>query len=179
MNKVIYFKNDGQRRDYCTGRVYVDLIDYAFEKADFFMLVYVNYYGKGYSKEKKYFRRKLEPYQIKSRTNPSWPGTPETFCPNSTYKVIFYKTNTEAKKVLQEVSCLSDWTSPSLPEDLAFFKGNQCWFYSVGHEKIGAFLHATDEDLDFIESKGLASRERAFVPQDDYYNAYDEALITK
>lgn len=177
MDKIIYFKNDGFRRDYCTGRVYVDLIDYAFEKADFFMLVYVNYYGKGYSKEQKYFKQALKPFQVKSRTNPSWPGTLEKYCPNTTYKIIFYKTCEAAKEILKKVSSLSTWSRPSFPEDLAFFKGNQCWFYSVGHEKMGAFIHTTDEDFDFVEKMGLGSRADALVPIDNYYDAYDEILV--
>lgn len=176
MEKVIYFYNDNQRTDNCIGQVYFDFLDYAFEETDYFMLVYVNYYGKGYSKAMKYFKNALRPYQVKSRSNPCWPGVLSTFCPQTTYKIIFYNNRPEAKKILKQVAKLSDWSSPSYPQDLAFFKGNKCWFYSVGHEKIGAIIRANDKDIDFVESRKLALREMAFVPQDNYFEAYDEVL---
>ena len=176
MEKVIYFNNDDQRLDRCTGQLYFDFLDYAFSKSDYFMLVYVNYYGKGYTKTMKSIKASLAPFKIKSRTNPCWPGTLNTFCPNTTYKVIFYKNTEKAKEILKRVSCLSDWSRPSFPEDLAFFKGNQCWFYSVGHEKIAGIIHATDEDIDFVHSMGLALREDAYVPKSHCFDDYDELL---
>ena len=91
MDKIIYFKNDNQKIDYCSGQIYFDFLDYAFEETNYFMLVYVNYYGKGYSKIMKTFMENLKPFQIKSRSNPSWPGTLGQKCYNTTYKIIFYR----------------------------------------------------------------------------------------
>ena len=176
MEKVIYFKNDDQHKDYCTGKIYQDFLDYAFLKSDYFMLVYINYYGKGYTKHQRYFKKVLDKFKVKSRSNPSWPGTLTAICHNTTYKVIFYKTQLEAKKILEEVNSLSDWSRPGYPEDLAFFKGNQCWFYSVGHEKIAAIIHADKEDIAFLESKGLANTESSFVAQNNYFDSYDENI---
>lgn len=176
MDKVIYFFNDNQRIDSCSGQVYFDFLDYAFEESNYFMLVYVNYYGKGYSETMKFFKNALKPYQKKSRSNPSWPGVSNTFCPKTTYKIVFYDNKSEAKEILKRVTKLSDWTAPSNPQDLAFFKGNKCWFYSVGHEKIGAIIHATKKDIDFVESKKLAVREAAFEPQNNFFDSYDELL---
>lgn len=176
MDKVIYFDNQEQRMDSCSGQAYYNFLDYAFEQTDYFMLVYVNYYGKGYSKIMKHYRNLLKPYQIKSRNNPCWPGVLNTFCPDTTYEVVFYKNTLEAKRILKNVEKLSDWSSPSYPQDLAFFKGNRCWFYSVGHEKIGAIIHATDQDLDFVVSNNLAKSEKVFEPQTDFYDLYDEIL---
>lgn len=177
MEKVIYFNNDDQKTDYCAGQTYFDFLDYAFSKTDYFMLVYVNYYGKGYTRQQKYFKKTLEPFKVKSRSNPSWPGTLKTFSKNSSYKVVFYKNDERAKQLLKECNCLSDWSRPVNPEDLAFFKGNKCWFYSVGHEKIAAIIRADKEDLDFVESTGLASRSKAKI-RDDYFDAYDEEIET-
>lgn len=176
MDKVIYFNNDNQRKDYCYGKVYFDFLDYAFEETDFFMLVYVNYYGKGYTKMMKYFKNALKPFKVKSRANPSWPGTLQTHSPDTTYKIIFYRNAEEAKRYLKKVMCLSDWSRPSYPQDLAFFKGNQCWFYSVGHEKIAAVIHATEKDIDFVETHGLAQRDAAYYPKSTCFDAYDENL---
>ncbi len=93
---------------------------------------------------------------------------------NTTYKVAFYRCDICAKEILEKMNCLSDWSSPDHPQDLAFFKGNQCWFYSVGHEKIAAVIHATDSDLDFLEKAGLASRAKAHILECEYFNKYDE-----
>ena len=175
MNKVIYFKNDNQTKDFCFGKTYFDFLDYAFSKSDYFMLVYINYYNNGYTKEQKYFRDSLKKYKVKSRTNPSWPGTLGMKCQNTTYKIVFYRTDVEAKNILKQITSLSDWCGTN-PEDLAFFKGNQCWFYSVGHEKIAAIIQADEADIEFVVSKGLALRENAFVPKDNYFDSYNELL---
>lgn len=178
MDKVIYFDNNDQQIDRCSGQVYHNFLDYAFDETDYFMLVYVNYNGNGYSKIMKDLRDKLKPYKVKSRTNPSWPGTPKTWCNNTTYQINFYRNTTEAKELLKSVDKLSDWSRPSYPQDLAFFKGNQCWFYSVGHEKIGAIIHANEKDIDFVEANGLALRDKAFERQSaeekQFFGAFDE-----
>ena len=175
MNKAIYFNNDTQSKCRCTGQLYYDFLDYAFSRADYFMLVYVNYYGKGYTKKQKYFKNALEKFKVRSRSNPSWPGTLKTFAHDTTYKVVFYRTEEAAKIILKEVAGLNEWTR-GMPEDLAFFKGNQCWFYSVGHENIAAIIHANTDDIDFLVSIGLAKKENVFVPNDDYFAAYNEIL---
>ena len=176
MEKIIYFENDSQRTDRCVGQVYAEFLEYAFTETDYFMLVYANYYGKGYTKIMKSFLKELRPFQVKRRTNPSWPGTLGTICPNTTYKVVFYRTAPEAKETLKKVNQLSQWSSPSYPQDLAFFKGNQCWLYSVGHEKIAALLHASEKDIDFVAKTGLARREDAYALDVEYFRAYDEEL---
>mgnify|MGYP003221416505 FL=1 len=53
MNKerIVFFKNEDQKSDRCSGTTYEQFIDYAFKHTDFFMLVYVNYYNKGYTKK--------------------------------------------------------------------------------------------------------------------------------
>ena len=169
MDKVIYFDST-----HCDGNQYFNFLDYAFQKSNCFMLVYVNYYGKGYTSKQKYFRNALEKYKIKSRTNPKWPGTLKTYSAGSTYKIVFYKTEPKAKDILKEVQSLFDWSRPSCPEYLAFFIDKQCWFYSVGHEKIAAIIHADEEDLNFLEYEGIALQKNAFLPKDNYFQLYDE-----
>ena len=175
MDKVIFFENNYQSECLCSGDVYFDFLDYAFDTADFFMLVYVNYYGKGYSATMKAFKKELEEFKVKTRTNPHWPGTPGTSSMNTTYKVVFYRTDPTAKAILKKVNALNAWACPSYPQDLAFFKGNKCWFYSVGHENIAAIIGATNSDFDFIESKKLANRANA-EPLGEYYKQFDECL---
>lgn len=55
MDKMIFFKNNNLKTDYCCGQVYYDFLDYAFSRADYFMLVYVNYYCNGYTAAQKYY----------------------------------------------------------------------------------------------------------------------------
>ena len=174
MHKVIYFENDSQGKSYCAGHIYYDFLDYAFARTDYFMLVYVDYYGKGYTKCQKYFRDALNPFKIKNRTNPSWPGTPKTFCRDTSYDIVFYRNCEEAKNILKRTTCLSDWSRPEFPEDLAFFKGNKCWSFSVGHEGLGAIIDADENDLDFIELRGLSSRKKALIIEDAVSDIYDE-----
>lgn len=176
MDKMIFFKNNNLKTDYCRGQVYYDFLDYAFSRADYFMLVYVNYYGKGYTAAQKHFKNVLNAFKVKSRTNPSWAGTPRTYCPNSTYKIVFYCTNSAAKEILKEVDHLSAWSRPSYPEDLSFFIGNQCWAYSVGHENIQGIIHANKQDIEFAVSHGLADYSDA-EPYNSYYDLYDEVLV--
>lgn len=176
MDRVIFFDNNNQTIDRCHGKTYDKFIEYAFSKSDYFMLVYVNYYGKGYTRTMEEYEKALEPFAVKSRANPSWPGTLKTICPNTTYKIVFYRSTPASKEVLKQVDCLSAWSSPAYPQDLAFFKGNQCWFYSVGHEKMGAFIHANAEDIDFVVSHGLASGKDAYIPEDEYFHLYDEVI---
>ena len=82
---------------------------------------------------------------------------------------------TEAKKILLCVNGMNEWTANNGPQDMAFFKGNQCWFYSVGHEAIAAILHATEEDLDFVEANGLADRN-SVKNYDIWYDHCNEDL---
>lgn len=154
MNNVLYFDSQ-QQINSCLIKAYKKFIDYAFERTDYFMLVFVDYYGQGYSSSMEHFEKTLEPYKVMSRTNPSWPGTPETKAANTTYSVNFYKTNKRAKLILKEVEYFNDWSRPNNPQDLAFFVGNKCWFYSVGHEKISAIINPNKQDLDFLSSVGL------------------------
>lgn len=165
--------------DACSGQAYYDFIDYAFSICDYFMLVYVNYCGKGFPKTMKAFRKALSPYRVKSRSNPSWPGTLMTYCANTIYRVIFYRAEEAAKEVLKRVSSISDWCRPAYPQDLAFFKGNICWFASTAHEHDAMVLHATPEDIAFLISNGLAKQENVkemTEAQFAYYTQYNEQL---
>lgn len=151
MGKIINFENG------CSGKAYSDFIDYAFSKTDFFMLVYVDYYCEGYSPQKATIRKALKPFEVKVRTNPSWPGTPGRVdgLKKSSYEVVFYKNNEAAKSILKSVNNIYDWSPPDFPEDLAFFKNNQCWFLSIGHEEMASIIDPDKEDIRFLLDNGL------------------------
>lgn len=172
----LIFRNPDQENCLCKGQVYRDFLDYAFSKSDYFMLVYVNYYGKGYTKIMKEFRAALEKYKVKSRSKPVWPGVLGTYNRNTTYKIIFYRNDPEAKEILKKAEKLNDWTCPSYPQDLAFFKGNICWFYSVGHENLAGFINPTKEDIVFAEKNGLACAHDLCITDTDYYSQFNEKI---
>ena len=110
--------------DACSGQAYYDFIDYAFSICDYFMLVYVNYCGKGFTKTMKAFRKALSPYRVKSRSNASWPGTHRPDCANTIYRVIFYRTQEAAKEVLKPVSVDPAYRCrPAYPQDPGVFQG--------------------------------------------------------
>ena len=77
---------------------------------------------------------------------------------------------------LKHVFKISDWSCPENPQDLAFFKGNKCWFYSVGHEKIAGIIRADDEDVDFVVKCGLADYSDV-EPFNPHYCVFDEEIV--
>lgn len=83
--------------------------------------------------------KELKPFRVKSRTNPSWPGVLETYCPNTTYKINFYHCCDESKIFLHEFDKLSDWSRPRNAEDLAFFKNNSAGFTQLDMKKLQPF----------------------------------------
>lgn len=153
---------------------YNAFIDYSFNRCTAFMLVYVNYNGKGYSKEKKEFKKKLKSFEIKRRSNPSWPGVPYTFSSKTEYCIVFYRTTPEAKQILKEKKSLFDWSSPSSPEDLAFFVDNMCWFYSVGHESLAFCIHPDVNDNLFFANNNLIDDSNCDDYYSDYYDQFNE-----
>ena len=175
MDKMIFFDNAGFK--ICKGQAYYDFLNLAFRKTDAFGLVYINYNNKQYRNEQKRFIEILRKHKIKSINDPGWPRCyEETY--NSSQKIVFYRFNEETKEILMQVEGLDDWSGAN-PCNLCFFKGNQCWFYSVNNdnENIAAIIHADKEDINFLEEKGFASREKAFIPTDDSIVAYDEVLV--
>ena len=52
------------------------------------------------------------------------------------FDICFYKICPEVENfLLESVNSLYDFNPPYLPEDIAFYKDNYCWFYTVTHEK--------------------------------------------
>lgn len=179
VKKVLEFNSNEFTVDRCCGKVYLDFLDYAFLHSDYFMLVYVNRVNKGNNSQMEYYKKVLAPYEIKCRTNPFWAGV-WMYVSNvndNQYEIVFYRNAPEAKNILGKVYKLSDWVAPTHPQDLAFYKGNQCWFLSIAEIKDGIFIHPTEEDFDFAESHGLAQRTDAFeAPTKEFYSAYDEVI---
>ncbi len=177
MDKIAYLDMD-KKDDDRTGEVYRAFIDYAFEKTDYFMLVYINHFGHGYTKDQKYFKKALWPYRVCSRANPVWPGSPGVESPNTTYKIMFYRNDPRAKEILKEKSAVSEWTWGS-PEDLAFFKGSTCWFCSTGHEDLATVIHADEEDIAFLDQYDLIYEYGTTREEIEWYDFCNEPMLDK
>lgn len=174
MEKVVFFE---EREDLCCGEVYRAFLKYAFERTDYFMLVYQTQRGMKTTPEKRSIRKVLAPFRVKSRNNPSWPGTTIIDGPKTDYKIVFYRTDPAAMEVLLQVKRMSDWDGYPYPEDLSFFKGDQCWFYSVGHEIIAGIIHPSKEDIKFVFELGLARPEYVRTYSHSFYDRFDEELV--
>ena len=172
MRRVIYLKSGG--RD-CTGRAYLAFLERAFAECDYFMLVYAFRRGSRYGAELRRCREALEPYLVKRRTQPSWPGTTLSRTPEVRYEVAFYRTVPEAKAILQGAAALTAWSAPRRPQDLAFFRRNRCWFFSSSARREAALLHASAEDIALLVQLGLADPADV-QPEERYYDLYDEQL---
>ena len=177
MKKIAHFNMD-MNGSFCRGDAYRAFVDYAFEKTDYFMLVYINYYGHGYTKEQKYFKKALWPYRVCSRTNPVWPGSPGVDSPNTTYKIMFYRNDPKAKEILKEKNSISEWGWGS-PEDLAFFKGSTCWFCSTGHEGLATVIHSDEEDVTFLEKLGIVCEFSSDPEEMEWYDFCNEPQLDK
>lgn len=182
MGKLVNI-DEGLGNPSCVGEYYNALLDYAFEQADYFMLAWMEYgneYGiHNFSKEAYEIQKLLSPYIVKIRSDLHWPGSSPV--PLGTCKIIgqvvFYITAPEAKQVLKRVAGLFDWINPDYPQDLAFFKENKCWFYSVAHEKMASFVRATDEDVAFLISHGVDTEYSTYILDDTALATYDEDSI--
>lgn len=176
MEKKVDFWPDGYPFD---GEGYQRFLDYAFATSDFFMLVFVAYQGH-MTQQKKALREELRPYKVKRRTDPSWPGTLVTYSINTRYQVTFYRTDPQAKAIVKRIHSLYAWNRQFLPQDLAFFRGDQCWFASVAHEQMAFLLHATKEDITLMTEIGAIKPGDVEPMTDDdltYYAQFDEKLV--
>ena len=150
--------------------LYGKLIDYCLRNTSSFMLVYAKYQMKPYSSEMEEIRRELTKFEIKRRINPSWPGTPATYSSNTEYQIVFYACEQEARNSLLKTNSLFSWTRPEMPQDLAFFRGNKCWLYTVAHEGFFCVIDPTQADVEFLKSVGLydISAIGSYLPEDEW-----------
>lgn len=72
------------------------------------------------------------------------------------FDICFYKICPEVENfLLESVNSLYDFNPPYLPEDIAFYKDNYCWFYTVTHEKRCEMDIENIEECNYIENMGI------------------------
>lgn len=142
--------------DDITGSAYERFIDYALAHTDAFMFVGCNYYNSRiYKTHVKPFIKELQPYAIKRRHDPQWPGTVQAGTDRYQRTIYFYRSDPNAAAVLKSAGRIFGWVYPYYPEDLAFFRQGYCWMASVAHEEYLWFYRETKEDLTFFRSLGV------------------------
>ena len=135
-----------------TGQTYIDFLDLFFKETDYFMLVYPR---KNLSENQILFKNKLQPFEYKKRYAINHPGTEYAYQGEPFLEMIFYRTDEKAKEILKEVDELRKLSFPNYPEDIVFYSGKKCRFFSVAHEYMGCIIHATEEDIDFLKKHDL------------------------
>ena len=152
-----------------SGDSYRKLIEYSLRKSDCFMLVYFSYGQAAKMKRKaREIHERLKPLKIKTRYNPQWPNM-ESLDRRNTYKVVFYRTETEAEPVLCSVDSLFSWNYP-MPMDLCFFSGGLCRMATTAHEEMVNFYFETPEEASEIMSFGIPIEFCGEIPEERVYS---------
>lgn len=179
---MIHIMND------ITGVSYVLLLDYLKEHCDSFTFVLPNY-GKrmvtpenqelydgeheiGYIEEedqddfrayKNAAKTKIKKMQndiIDVYCSTAYLGNPYEY----EFEIYNIRLNDRTLKVLKEEKGMCSWQYPLLPEDLCFFKGDRCYFWSVSHERMYFIYDDTKEAKKALKKLECRIRE---MPDDE------------
>lgn len=122
-----------------------------------------------FKKSTETFSKEIEPFLIKKRHDPVWPGT-QVLSPignESNFDICIYQSCEEVKPYLLRVEHLFQWMYPYYPEDLCFFKDNKCWFYACSHEERSYILADSKDEVKAFEDMGIV-----------FFDEYDEEYET-
>jgi hypothetical protein len=136
--------------------VYKKLIDVAFEICDTFHLVLRK--DMGPLNKCLPILKMLESSLIVMKEESEWAST--ILGDGQTAKVYYYRTDTNASKIIREVSnSLYDWVHPSFPEDLSFFKEGKEWLVTISHENECYIITDEESEIEKVMSiKGLKAK---------------------
>jgi len=145
---------------------YVKFIQYALDTSDYFMLVYSRKKQEGFKKSMKIIKKDLHKLKVKSQFRFYWAGT--EVCPDNhwEYQVSFYRAEESALQSLLSVNSLFEWDWPSHPQDLSFYRSDQCWFYSVSHERMAIVVMHTPQEVEFLQQLTLIDAKEDYVDSD-------------
>lgn len=121
------------------------------------------------------FLRKLEPYLIKKRVNPTeWADIRLDINEHMRTEVCIYRICSEVKNCLLQPNALFEWKYPYFPDDLCFMKKGFCWFYSVAHEEYAYMYVDNDNDIEFLKELRLDFKVNKLMDNDMsiYYEDY-------
>jgi len=154
--------------EFQSKETYNSFIEYMLSHSEYFSFVY---FGYGTNPKMKSGMREisdaLKKYKVYSQKTLNMPGM-LTLDTDNTYKLVIYRSDPEAYKVLTREERIFEWDYPRRPMDLAFFRDGYAWFTAVSHEN-DAFL-ITDDNKAVEDLKALGANVEPF---DDY----DEEFI--
>jgi len=131
------------------------------------------------SNEYKSFMKKLEPFLIKTRKSDpgdgseyqkiqsegrndyyrkngiGWPGYLGYGDPNWENEIRLYKSDISLLPHLLKPGSLENWRIPKYPEDISFYRNNECWMYTVSHERMLCISPKDEEEHRLLESMGI------------------------
>jgi len=111
-----------------------EVIDSVSDKADKFSLIWRDHLD--YNKNAKEFEKSLRPFLVAEKRVKKWPGT-ELDAVAATIR--FYRLEDESIKILKRNKFSYEFLSPSFPEDLAIYRGDEVVFSSCAHEQLEWF----------------------------------------
>lgn len=140
-----------------SGRAYKELIDFASEVCNGFILVRR---CDDINESVDILLKQLGDFLIEIKEQQGWPGTQllEGYA-----NVYYYKLNTTTKEVLKKYSeSLYSWLEPNLLEDLCFLKKDrQPWLVSIAHEQFSWIDNNTWDEIDRLMSiEGIMLEEQ-------------------
>ncbi|CAN5697319.1 hypothetical protein BH10CYA1_BH10CYA1_04960 [soil metagenome] len=140
-----------------TGLIYTNLLKFAFSRCDSFSLVWRNHPEAEASSAA--IHTLLIDALIREEQTLQWPGT-QLMKGSKQALVRHYKTKESTFETLNKVASLYAWTIPALPEDLAFYEGENCWLGSIGHEQDAFFQsHSLTESEVYSHVPGIEISE--------------------
>ncbi|MBZ9626413.1 stage III sporulation protein AH [Clostridium sp. FP2] len=137
-------------------KTYRDLIDFAFEACDTFILVVRK--SMFFNQNVDYLLEELKYSLIEVKDQWDWPGT--FLAGGAPGQIYYYNTDNKAREIIKTVtSSLHSWVHPDLPEDLSFIKNGKPWLINTSHEFESYIITENKEEIDKItQIKGLSIR---------------------
>ena len=125
------------------GKQYKQLMAYLIRNCDRFAFVENGQYSDIRDERLEYIEQltlDISNHLIEKKIQKEWATTQLTV---DTANVFYYVLNNETKSFLQTYSSsLFNWSHPELPEDLMFYRGDQCVLAVCSHEK---FFYVVEE----------------------------------
>lgn len=130
------------------GKKYHDLLAFLFEEADYFELV--ERHDVGLDDYSLTLKNQLAPYLLGTQDSNEWAAQ----MTEKLFPVNHYNATPEAKQILLDNSkTIYDFGLKYALEDLSFYRKEEVYFVTVGHEKECGFVLATERDLEYVKQQ--------------------------
>lgn len=124
-----------------------------------------------YIKEKRKYKKVLHllrPYQVRYE----YMKDGHSECTGTSYRDTYirhYRCCLETEAILQRKESVFDWElCNNLPEELCFYRGDQCWYYTITHEEMDGFENYTKEDAQALIESGAVDCSGEEWNEDDF-----------